>query len=141
MWSGLIEQDVYSILENVDRPLVKKALVRWIGGRSVNAFDGRNDNDSEEALRCTMRALDDQIKLLVPKAYQKLSEMRIGGRLIEQLSRLEAEVVNRVCKIRSSAEPIHDCVLCSIDDRDDLTVKFSAIFEEVIGISPVLTNE
>lgn len=140
-WSELIKKDAYSILEGVDRSLTKNAFVRWLGGKSLNSIDARHEKESEEALRDVLRALDDKIKLMLPSSYHKLSEMRIGGKLNEQLSTLEAEVVNEVCKGKASAEPIHDCVLCSIDDLDELREKFMTTFYQKVGIYPTLTIE
>ena len=140
-WSGLVERDVYSILPDVARPLVKDAFVRWLGGRSLNTFDGRNNYGAEESLRGTMQALDGEIKQLIPKAYATLSEDRSEGALSDQLQTLQAAVINQVSSMKDSAKPIHDCVICSVDDLDDLKDKFSTDFTQIIGIHPVLTIE
>ena len=142
IWRKLIANDIYNSLGlSMSRKAVKKAFVTFIGGKGINQKDGRKKNSHLE--REQLRELNEKLRELVPIAHSKMESIRARDKkeLIRFTQRIESEIILPICKQFESAESIHDCILCSVEDADAVKQLMKDRFEEKVGLKPNTTRE
>lgn len=142
IWRDLVEGDIYTSLSlEMPREAVKKAFVTFIGGRHENALGRHWDSKTAYQERDQLRLLIGRLRQLVPKSSERFEEMRKSGDLIRFTQEVESKIVIPITKEFKSAESIHDCILCSVEEAEEVEKVMKKRFEKEVGLKAKVTRE